>query len=137
MAYWLIKSEPNEYAWETLERDGKTLWTGVRNFQARNHLKEMRVGDLVFFYHSGTDRMIMGLARVTSEAEPDPTAERGDWVAVGLVAVKPFVRTVSLEEIRNTHGLGVMPVVSQPRLSVHPVSDDQAKMLLKIAKTEA
>lgn len=136
MPYWLIKSEPQDYSWEKLAADGQTSWTGVRNYQARNHLREMRPGDLVFFYHAGEERMIVGLARVTGEPYPDQTAATGDWSAVDLAPLKPLARVVSLEEIRNTYGLAVMPVASQSRLSIHPVSESQAQMLLKIAKTE-
>ena len=135
MAFWLVKTEPEEYPWERLEQEQKTLWTGVRNFQARNYLREMRPGDIVFVYHSGEERMIIGLARVLAEAVPDPTAEKGEWVSIEIEAFKPLERVVSLEEIRNTHGLSVMPLVSQSRLSVHPVTDAQSEMLLKIAKT--
>jgi len=133
MAYWLLKTEPEEYSWETLEREGKGAWTGVRNFAARNHLREMKPGDLALIYHTGDDKMIMGIATVLTEPYPDPTDEK--WVAVDVAPVKPLVRVVSLEEIRNTHGLSVMPLVSQPRLSVQPVTDAQMEMILKIAKT--
>lgn len=135
MAYWLLKTEPEEYSWDQLEKDRRTPWTGVRNFQARNNLKEMKSGDLIFIYHSGEERMIYGLAKVAAQASPDPTATSGDWVAVEIDAVKPLQRLVSLEEIKNTHGLSVMPLVTHPRLSVQPVTDAQAEMVLKIAKT--
>lgn len=134
MAYWLLKTEPEEYSWETLEREGKASWTGVRNFAARNHLREMKPGDVVFIYHTGDEKMILGLATVESEPYADPTDDK--WVAIDVKAVKPLVRVVSLEEIRNTHGLSVMPLVTQARLSVQPVTDAQAAMILKIAKTE-
>lgn len=136
MAFWVIKTEPEEYSWERLEQDKATTWTGIRNYQARNNLREMKAGDIVFVYHSGEERNIVGVARVTTEAYPDPTAEKGDWSAVDLEAVKPLLRIVSLEEIRNTHGLSVMPLASQGRLSVQPVTEEQARMILKIAKTE-
>ncbi len=136
MGFWLVKTEPEDYAWEHLERDGRTAWTGVRNFQARNNLKEMKRGDLVFIYHTGLEKMIMGIARVIAEAVPDPTAEKGDWVSVDLEAVVSLTRVVSLEEIRNTYGLFVMPLVTQPRLSVLSVSDEQAETILRIAKTD-
>jgi len=136
MAYWLIKMEPAKYSWEHLERDGKTLWTGTRNYQARNFLREMKVGDSVFIYHSGEERMIVGLAEVVNEAQADPTATSGDWSAIEIKAVKPLNRVISLDEIRNTYGLSVMPLASQSRLTVHPVSEAQAAMLHKIGKTE-
>jgi predicted RNA-binding protein with PUA-like domain len=136
MAYWLLKTEPSEYSWERLEQDKQTSWTGVRNYQARNFLREMKPGDVIFMYHAGEERMIVGLAAVASEAYPDTTATTGDWSAIDIKIGKPFVRVVSLEEIRNTFGLSVMPLAQQSRLSVHPVSESQAQMILKIAKTE-
>ena len=135
MAYWLLKTEPETYSWEKLESDKKTQWTGVRNFEARNNLREMKPGDVVFIYHSGEDRLIMGLGRIASEPYKDPTAEKGDWVSVDVEAVKPLMRSISLEEVRNTYGLNTMPLIAKARLSVQPVTDDQAAMLLKIAKT--
>jgi methylenetetrahydrofolate dehydrogenase (NADP+) / methenyltetrahydrofolate cyclohydrolase len=135
MPYWLLKTEPDEYSWEQLQKDTSTTWTGVRNFQARNNLRAAAVGDLAFIYHTGDEKMIVGLARITKPAFPDPTAETGDWASVELEVVKPLVREVTLEEIKNTHGLAVMPLVTAARLSVQPVTDAQAEMILKIAKT--
>jgi len=136
MAYWLIKSEPSDYSWEKLAAEGQTIWTGVRNYQARDFVRSMQPGDLVFFYHAGEERMIVGLAEVAGAAFPDETATTGDWSAIEIKPRKALNRVVSLEEIRNTYGLAVMPVASQSRLSLHPVSEGQAQMLLKIAKTE-
>lgn len=136
MAYWILKTEPEEYSFEMLERDGKTAWTGVRNFQARNNLREMKKGDIVFVYHSGEEKMIVGIGKVTKEAFPDETATSGDWSAIEVEALKACQRTVTLDEMRNTHGLSVMPLVSQSRLSVCPMTDAQAAMVMKIAKTE-
>ncbi|MFZ2803818.1 MAG: EVE domain-containing protein [Patescibacteria group bacterium] len=133
MAYWVLKTEPEVYSWEMLERDGTTDWTGVRNFAARNNLRLMKPGDTVFIYHTGNDKMIMGLATIASEPHDDPTDEK--WAAIKVKALKPLVRVVSLDEVRNTHGLSVMPLVALPRLSVQPVTDAQAEMILKIAKT--
>ncbi len=135
MAYWLLKMEPAKYSWEQLEKDGETLWTGTRNYQARNHLREMKKGDSVFVYHSGEERMIVGLAQVVGDAVADPTASSGDWSAITIKPLKPLSRVISLDEIRNTYGLSVMPLASQSRLTVHPVSEAQAAMLLKIGKT--
>ncbi|MBI5654758.1 EVE domain-containing protein [Candidatus Uhrbacteria bacterium] len=136
MNHWLIKSEPSDYSWEKLEAEGEAVWDGVRNYQARNNLREMKSGDLVFFYNAGEERMVVGIAQVAGEAFPDPTAESGDWSAIKIKAVKPLNRVISLEEIRNTYGLSVMPLVSQARLTVQPVTAAQAAMLLKIGKTE-
>jgi len=135
MAYWLLKTEPDAYSWEKLEQEGKASWTGVRNFQARNNLKLMKPDDVAFIYHTGEEKMIVGVAKVVSQPYPDPGATSGDWVAIDVLAIKPLQRVVSLEEIKNTHGLSVMPLVAQPRLSVQPVTDAQAAMILKIAKT--
>ncbi len=136
MSYWILKTEPEEYAWETLEQDKQTQWSGVRNFEARKYLSEMKPGDIAFIYHSGQERIIMGLAKLVSKPYPDPSADKGDWLAVDIEQHKALVRPVSLEEIRNTHGLSVMPLVTHARLSVHPVTDVQAAMILKIAKTK-
>jgi|SRR5208337_683838 len=92
MHYWLVKSEPEAYSWTRFVQDGKAAWTGVRNFAARNHLRAMTVNDLVFFYHSGEGKSVVGLARVTKPAYPDPTADEGDWSAVELAPVKPLAR---------------------------------------------
>lgn len=135
MPFWLVKTEPREYSWEQLEQEKRARWDGVRNFEARNNMRQMKSGDIVFVYHAGEERMIVGLATAASEPYPDSDAERGDWIAIDLEILKPLVRVVSLEEIRNTHGLSVMPLVSQARLSVQPVTDAQAEMILKIAKT--
>ncbi|MBI4138798.1 EVE domain-containing protein [Candidatus Uhrbacteria bacterium] len=136
MAYWLLKTEPEVYSWERLEQDKKTMWEGVRNYQARNALKEMAEGDLVFIYHSGEEKMIMGVARVTKAAYPDPTSSEAKWLVVDIEAVKPLMRPVSLEEIKNTYLLNVMPLATQSRLSVQPVTEPQWNLILKIAKTE-
>src|SRR5437762_1344248 len=100
MNYWLVKQEPEAYSWQDFLKDGKTAWTGVRNFQARNNLRAMKRGDLVFFYHSVSDKQVVGIARVEKEAYPDSTAEEGDWSCVDLVPVKTLKKTVSLEQIK-------------------------------------
>jgi len=86
--FWLVKQEPEAYSWSTFLRDGKTAWTGVRNFQARNNLRAMKKGDWVLFYHSVSEKQVVGLARVEKESYPDSTADEGDWVAVDLAPVK-------------------------------------------------
>jgi len=136
MSTWLLKTEPEEYSWETLWQEKKTSWTGVRNFEARKNIREMKIGDLVFMYHSGEERILMGLARVVSEPYVDPTAAKGDWAAIDVEAVKPLTMPVSLEEIRNTYGLNTMQLIAQPRLSVTSMTDVQAATILKIAKTQ-
>ena len=136
MAYWLLKTEPLVYSWEQLLKDKETSWDGVRNYQARNNLREMKVGDRAYIYHSGDDKEIRGVVEITREAYPDPSATEGDWVSVGVRAVASVGRAIGLEEIRNTHGLVVMPLVTQPRLSVQPVTESQWQDLLKYTKTE-
>ena len=132
---WLVKADPGDYSWENLEKDGEAEWTGIRNFQARNNLNEMKVGEKVLVYHSQEDKSIVGIAEVVRAAAPDPTDEEKKWVSVKLKAVKPVGRPLSLDEIRNTHGLAVMPLVDQPRLSVMPVTDSQWEAIMKYSKT--
>ncbi len=133
MNYWLVKSEPEAYSWMQFVKDGKTAWTGVRNFQARNNLRAMKKGDHVFFYHSVSDKQIVGLARVTKEFYPDATAEEGDWSCVDLEPVKPLKNPVSLEIIKTDATLKELPLVKQSRLSVTPLTKAQAERILKIS----
>ncbi len=135
MSYWLVKTEPEEYSFDALLQDQVASWDGIRNYQARNYLNEMQVGDRVVVYHSGEDKEIRGFGEIVRAAYPDPTADGGNWVAVDVKALVPAGRPLGLEEIRNTHGIGVMPLVTQPRLSVHPVSEEQWNALLKYTKT--
>jgi predicted RNA-binding protein with PUA-like domain len=136
MHHWLVKSEPEAYAWAQFVKDGATAWTGVRNFAARNHLRGMKRGDLVFFYHSVTDKQVVGIARVAREAYADPTAEEGDWSCVDLAPVKPVAKPVSLETIKGDKILRDLPLVKLSRLSVSPVSEPQFKHLLALAETK-
>jgi len=133
MNYWLVKSEPESYPWAQLAKDGWTAWTGVRNFTARNHLRAMKKGDAVFFYHSGIGKDVVGLARVAREFYPDATAEEGDWSCVDLEPVKPLKQPVTLATIRADTVLNAMPLVKQSRLSVSPLTPVQAERLLKLA----
>lgn len=136
MNYWLAKSEPEAYSWAQLLKDGKTAWTGVRNFQARNNLRSMKKGDTVFFYHSVTDKQVVGVALVVKEAYPDATAEEGDWSCVDLVPKQSLTKPVTLETIKADKILGEMPLVKQSRLSVTPLTPAQAKRLLTLAETK-
>jgi len=136
MNYWLVKSEPETYSWAKFVTEGGTAWTGVRNFAARNHLRAMKPGDTVFFYHSGEAKSVVGLARVTRMAYPDPTAEEGDWSAVGLVPFKASTRPVTLETIKADKILREMKLARQSRLSVSPVTREQFTRLLKLSKTK-
>ncbi len=132
---WLVKSEPYKYAWEDLVRDGSTYWDGVRNYAARNHLREMRPGDLVLFYHSGEGKEVVGVARVTRDAYPDPTTDDERWLAVDLEPVTPLERPVGLDEIRADPVLTQLPLVRQPRLSVMPVPREAFQRILKLGRT--
>lgn len=134
MNYWLVKQEPGEYAWADLAREGKTAWTGVRNFQARNHLRAMRPGDQVLFYHSGDEKQIVGIAWVTRAAYPDPTATEGDWSAVDMSPIKRLPRPVALTEIKTDPLLRTLPLVRQSRLSVCPVTAAQFRRVLALGK---
>ena len=134
--YWLVKSEPEAYSWTTFLKDGKAAWTGVRNFQARNNLRAMKKGDLVAFYHSVTDKQVVGLAKVEREAYPDATAEEGDWSCVDLVPAKALKNPVSLDAIKSDKLLAQMPLVKQSRLSVTPLDAKQFERLLQLARTK-
>jgi len=135
MSYWLVKSEPEAYAWSQLLKDGVTAWTGVRNFAARNHLRAMKSGDPVFFYHSGEAKSVVGLARIVKEAYPDPTATEGDWSCVDLAPEKALAKPVTLAEIKADKILKEMVLARQSRLSVCPVTNEQFERLLQLAKT--
>ncbi len=130
--YWLVKSEPQTYAWADLVRDKRTNWTGVRNYAARIHLNRMRPGDMVLFYHSGECRSIVGLARVTKPAFPDATADEPGWVAVELAPVQPLPAPVTLAQIKADATLKVMELVRQSRLSVSPVRPVEFTRVLQL-----
>jgi predicted RNA-binding protein with PUA-like domain len=134
--HWLVKSEPEAYSWAMFLKDGRTAWTGVRNFQARNNLRAMKKGDFVAFYHSVTEKQVVGLAKVDKEAYPDATAKDGDWSCVDLVPVKALKKPVSLDDIKSDKVLASMPLLKQSRLSVTPVSEQQFERLLVLAATK-
>lgn len=136
MNYWLVKQEPEAYAWTAFVQDGGTAWTGVRNFQARNHLRTMKRGDRVFFYHSVSEKLVVGVAQVTKAAYPDPTADEGDWSCVDLKPVKALKQPVSLDAIKSDAALKDMPLIRQSRLSVMPLTAAQAKRLLELGETK-
>ena len=136
MNYWLVKSEPNEDGYHHLEEDGKTRWTGVRNYAARNNLREMKEGDLVFFYHSVKDKEIVGICKVTKEAYPDPTAEKGDWSVVDVVPVKRLNKPVTLKEVKATPELQNIALVRIGRLSVMPLEKEEFEKILEMGETE-
>jgi predicted RNA-binding protein with PUA-like domain len=135
--YWLVKVEPDAYSWADFVKDGKTAWTGVRNYQARNNLRAMQKGDPVFYYHSVTEKQVVGLARVEREAYPDPTATEGDWSAVDLAPVKPLSKPVSLDVIKADAILKHILLVRHSRLSVSPLDETQFKRVLALGETKA
>ena len=130
--YWLVKQEPTAYAWEDFVKDGKTDWTGVRNFKARNFLKEMKLGDKVYFYHSVIGKEIVGIAKVTKEAFPDPTDQA--WHAVELAPEKPLKKPVTLAAIKENKALANIYLVRQPRFSVMPLTKDEFDEILSMSK---
>ena len=132
--YWLVKQEPEAYSWADFVKDGRTAWTGVRNFQARNNLRAMKKGDPVFYYHSVTDKQVMGVAQVEKEAYPDPTAKEGDWVCVDLVPQKPLKAPVTLEQIKGDKMLKNILLVRQSRLSVMPLSKDEFERVMDLGR---
>ena len=133
MAHWLIKSEPSVYGWVQFVKEKKTSWTGVRNAQAAINLKAMKVGDRCFFYHSNEGKEIVGIAEVVKTAYPDPTDKAGKAVTVDVKAVEPVKTPVTLAAIKADPRLKEFGLVRQSRLSVVPVSDEQWKMILKMA----
>jgi predicted RNA-binding protein with PUA-like domain len=131
MAHWLMKSEPESYSWDDLVRDGGTEWDGVRNNAARLHLKAMKKGDEAFFYHSMSDKAVVGIMRITREAQPDP--KDPDWVSVRVEPVKPLARPVTLAEIKAEPKLAKMELIRQSRLSVAPVREEEWRAVLAMA----
>lgn len=134
--YWLVKQEPESYSWNDFVKEGGTEWTGIRNYQARLNLRAMKKGDLVFFYHSVSDKQIVGLAKVSREHFPDPTATEGDWVAVELKPVKALKTPVALDAIKADKTLAEMVLVKNSRLSTQAVTEAQARRLLELAETK-
>lgn len=133
MQYWLVKQEPEAYSWDDLVRDGKTAWEGVRNFQARNNLQKMRLGDQVLFYHSVGPREVVGIAKVSRPAFPDATADDPRWVAVELTPVRRLKTPVSLEAVKKDPRLGAVPLIKQSRLSVMPLAEEEFQAILDLA----
>jgi predicted RNA-binding protein with PUA-like domain len=132
MAYWLMKSEPGSYGWADLVRDGGAEWDGVRNPAARLHLKAMAAGDEAFFYHSGAERAVMGVMRVTRAARPD--AKDADWVSVAVEPVRALAAPVTLTAIKAAPALAKMELIRQSRLSVAPVREEEWAAVLKMAR---
>lgn len=121
--FWLVKQEPTAYSWEDFVKDGRTSWTGVRNFTARNNLRAMAKGDAVLFYHSVVGKAVVGIAEVSKTAYPDPTAKEGDWSAVDIVPKQPLARPVTLDEIKQNPLLQETALLRLSRLSVQPLTE--------------
>jgi predicted RNA-binding protein with PUA-like domain len=132
MAFWLVKSEPDAFSWDQQVANGVEPWTGVRNAMARNNLRAMKQGDRAFFYHSNEGREIVGVVEVVREAYPDPTAEKGDWTAVDMRAVRPMPRPVTLATIKADPDFAEFALVRQSRLSVMPVPPHLWKKLCRM-----
>ncbi len=136
-SYWLVKSEPSAYGWEQLVKEKRALWTGVRNFTARNNLAAMKLGELVLYYHSGEGKEVVGIAKVTAEAQPDPTSKAAEgWVAVELAPVKSLAAPVTLVAIKADPKLGDTALVRQSRLSVMPMPKPAFDRILALGKTK-
>lgn len=133
MNYWIVKQEPEDYSFADFVKDGKTAWTGVRNYQARNNLRAMKAGDKVLFYHSGEEKAIVGTARVDKAAYADPTADEGDWVAVDLKAEKPLGKPVTLAAIKADKLLKDIALARNSRLSVSPLQEKEFSRILELA----
>jgi predicted RNA-binding protein with PUA-like domain len=134
-AHWLVKSEPSKYSWDDLVKDGSTYWDGVRNYQARNNLREMKVGDYALYYHSNEGKEVVGVAKVTRSAYPDPTTDDDRWVVVDVAPVKPLKVSVPLAQIKADPQLQKIPLVTHSRLSVMPLDQSDFERILELGKT--
>ena len=134
MNYWLVKSEPFKYSWEDFVKEGKSVWDGVRNYQARNNMKEMKKGDWVFFYHSNEGMEVIGLAEVKKEFFQDPTTEDPRWVVVEIIPIKKFNKTVTLKMMKSDDRLSNLALIKQSRLSVTPVGKQEFDLILSLAE---
>ena len=138
MNYWLFKSEPNTWGWDdqVAKGDAGEEWDGVRNYQARNFMRQMKLGDLGFFYHSMKEKSVVGIVEVIAEAHPDSTTEDSRWECVDIKAVRPFVEPVSLDQIKAEEQLAEMVLVKNSRLSVQPVSSEEWRLICRMGKTD-
>ena len=135
-SYWLVKQEPEAYSWDDFVKEGETYWDGVRNYQARNNLRAMKKGDMVFFYHSVSGKEVVGVARVTKDHYPDPTAKEGDWSVVDLAPVKQMKKTVTLAQIKDQKSLENIALIKQSRLSVMPITESEFRCILNLGETK-
>ena len=133
MKYWLLKSEPNAWSWDNQVKEGASMWDGVRNYQARNNLKEMKKNDLCFFYHSVTERSIVGIVKVVKEYYPDPTDKTGRFVVVDVKAKKKLKNPVTLDQIKENSELQNIALVKQSRLSVMPLKKTEWDIIIKMS----
>jgi predicted RNA-binding protein with PUA-like domain len=136
-AHFLIKSEPSKYSFDQLVADGHAVWDGIRSFEARNNLRAMKTGDLLLYYHSTEGKAVVGIARVSREAYPDPTADGEDWSVVEIEPVRPLARPVALDELRAHRVLAKMMMLRRPRLSVVPVTGEEFDAVLELAKKKS
>jgi predicted RNA-binding protein with PUA-like domain len=135
MNYWLVKSEPSSYSWSQMQQDKISPWDGVRNYQARNNLRRMEIGDLAFFYHSNQEKAIKGLIKVVKEYYPDHTDESGRFDMVDFEYVSSLERSISLAEIKQNENLQDIALVKQSRLSVMPITANEYKLIIALSKT--
>ena len=133
MKYWLLKSEPDAWSWDNQVKEGASMWDGVRNYQARNNLKEMKINDLCFFYHSVTERSIVGIVKVVKEYYPDPTDKTERFVVVDVKATKKLKNPVSLDQIKENNKLKDIALVKQSRLSVMPLKKTEWDIIIKMS----
>jgi len=136
MAYWLVKSEPNTWSYDQHAKAGSQEWDGVRNYQARNHMRNMKVGDRVFFYHSIKEQSVVGICEVSAEVHPDSTDDTGTWECVDLITIRPFTTPVTLKQIKAEPALAEMVLVKNSRLSVQPVAAKEWKKICKLGDTD-
>ena len=135
MNYWLLKTEPDTFSWDDLARDKKTGWDGVRNFQARSHLKAMRKGDLAFVYHTGEEKSVVGIAKITKESYPDP--QDNEWVAVEIAPVSKLKNAIGLAQIKADKRFKNMVLVRASRLSVQPVTKEEFDMIVALSEEKS
>ena len=136
MQHWLVKQEPEKYPWTQFVKDKGTYWDGVRNYQARNNLRAMKKGDLVMYYHSVSEKAVVGVAKVTGEAYPDPTAKEGDWSVVDLKPLKAMAEPVTLATIKVDAKLAEIALIKQSRLSVMLLRASEFRRVLQLGKTK-
>lgn len=136
MNYWLVKSEPFVYSWDDLQKSGKGVWDGVRNYQARNNLQAMKIGDPVLFYHSNEGLAVVGIAEVVAEAYPDPTTDDTRWVVVELAPLMKLDKAVTLQQIKTDNRLENIALIRQSRLSVMPIKPDEFEIILSLGNHE-